>query len=224
MACARYRDALSEHAAGSPAPALEAHLPMCVDCRNELAVMRRMLAVADQQLAYLPKAEPSGNFVPQLRAAVIEAAARPVSRVAWRWPALATTAGIVLAFALFSVMRPSHEITAQVDVPSVPASALTAPREPASPPAIVARADRGTDTPPPRRRATRRTPAEPEVLIPPGEAQALLQWVALVNREHRVSTLLAAADASPSQTATLANIEIKPIEIVPLDPAINSGT
>jgi hypothetical protein len=72
-----------------------------------------------------------------------------------------------------------------------------------------------------RRPIARRKPAEPEVLVPPDEARALVQWVAQVNREQRVPALVA-ADRSAGQAAT--NIEIQPIEFVPLDVATNTGT
>jgi hypothetical protein len=69
-----------------------------------------------------------------------------------------------------------------------------------------------------------RIPAEPEVLVPPGETEALLRFVALVHREHLTPTSLAAAGEPSTDLAELALIDIKPLEIVPLDPAETSGT
>jgi hypothetical protein len=70
----------------------------------------------------------------------------------------------------------------------------------------------------------RRIPAEPEVLVPPGETEALLRFVALVHREHLRPTSLAAAGQPSADLAELALIDIKPLEIVPLDPAELTGT
>ena len=48
MACERYRDALTDVAAGEAATvAVEGHLVSCEACRAELLVLRRALAVAD---------------------------------------------------------------------------------------------------------------------------------------------------------------------------------
>jgi len=66
--------------------------------------------------------------------------------------------------------------------------------------------------------------AEPEVLVPPGETEALLRFVALVHREHLKTTSLAAAGQPSGDLAELASIDIQPLEIVPLDPAETSGT
>ena len=67
-------------------------------------------------------------------------------------------------------------------------------------------------------------PAEPEVLVPPGEAEALLRFVALVHRERLAPPALAAAGQPSADLAELASIDIQPLEIVPLDPAETSGT
>ena len=70
----------------------------------------------------------------------------------------------------------------------------------------------------------RRIPAEPEVLVPPGEAEALLRFVALVHRDRLAPTSFAAAGQPSADLAELASLDIQPREIVPLDPAEPSGT
>jgi hypothetical protein len=65
---------------------------------------------------------------------------------------------------------------------------------------------------------------EPEVLVPPGETEALLRFVALVHRQRLAPTSLAATGQPSADLAELALIDIKPLEIVPLDPAETSGT
>mgnify|MGYP001260768810 CR=1 FL=1 len=66
--------------------------------------------------------------------------------------------------------------------------------------------------------------AEPEVLVPPGEGEALLQLVALVQRERLVPLSLGAAGQPSPDLAELRPIDIQPLESVPLDPAENGGT
>jgi hypothetical protein len=78
--------------------------------------------------------------------------------------------------------------------------------------------------PRPRLVAGRATRAEPEVLVPPGEAEALLRLVALVHRERLTPDALGAVDRPSADLAELKPIDIKPLEIVPLDPAESSGT
>jgi hypothetical protein len=60
--------------------------------------------------------------------------------------------------------------------------------------------------------------------VPPGETEALLRFVALVHRQRLAPTSLAAAGQPSVDLAELAPIDIKPLEIVPLDPAETSGT
>ena len=67
-------------------------------------------------------------------------------------------------------------------------------------------------------------PPEPEVLVPPGETEALLRFVALVHRERMAPALFGAAGEPSAELAELAAIDIQPLEIVPLDPAETSGT
>ena len=64
----------------------------------------------------------------------------------------------------------------------------------------------------------------PEVLVPPGGAEALVRFVALVHSERLSPVALAAAGQPSADLAEPAPLEIKPIEIVPLDPAETSGT
>jgi hypothetical protein len=65
---------------------------------------------------------------------------------------------------------------------------------------------------------------QPEVIVAPGEAEALMRFVALVHRDRLAPTSLAAAGQPSPDLAELAPIDIQPLEIVPLDPAETSGT
>jgi len=60
--------------------------------------------------------------------------------------------------------------------------------------------------------------------VPPGQEEALLRFVAFMQRERVVPRALLTAGEPPSDLPEPAPIEIKPLEIVPLDPAETSGT
>jgi len=80
------------------------------------------------------------------------------------------------------------------------------------------------DVPTRSRSAGRRAiPAEPEVLVPPGEVEALLRFAEqLQGRSVPTDSLLVADLSGPLPEAKA--LEIAPLEIVPLDPAETSGT
>ncbi len=108
MACERFRDALTDVAAGAPAPAdVEAHLASCEACRAELAALRRALAVADAEMAGLLAAEPSPELAVRIRQAVAEAEPSPAWRFGWVWPATAAAATLLVALAVWVGRGPS---------------------------------------------------------------------------------------------------------------------
>ncbi len=238
MACERFLAGLREVAAGRPATSgISGHLESCPSCRAELAALRRGLALADQVLGEITSAEPS----PELRARIRQAAAAAeevASPRPWRWAGMAAAAAVVTAAGIAVLWHARRVATPPVQPPvalaspsrpSAPAAAAVGGR-PAGPEATTAgRASsaglRGPAIEAPRRpSAPSHRPAEPEVLVPPGGEEALMRFVALVH-ERRASppALMAAGQASPDLPEPSA-IEIKPLEIVPLDPAETSGT
>jgi hypothetical protein len=246
MSCERYRDALTDAAAGEPAsPALEAHLAACGRCRSELAELRGLMAAADESLSVLAAAEPSQALRARIRAAVAGSESAPALRWGFAWP---VAAAAVLALAAVGVWRATV-----VHGPVVPAvaegvrpapAAASTPRAAVTPP-VVSQGERPRTLPPPPRQAAApdtgdrggrsasaaasvrvargaRT-TEPEVLVPRGQQEALLQFVALVHRDCLVVPALAAAGAPSADLAEPAPIEIRPLEIAPLDPAEAQG-
>jgi len=231
-------------AAGAPAPApVEAHLAACEACRAELAELRRALAVADAEVATLVAAEPSPGLAARIRHAVAEAEPSSPWRFGWLWPATAAATTLLVALAVWVGRGPSPSPEARVAVdgkgPVIPrdlrlpgpeGSAI--PSDPSSPGSN--RAPRDDRAPavgdrrslPRARAATVGVPRDdsPEVLVPPGEAEALLRFVALVHRERLAPAVLVAAGQPSLDLAELTPIDIKPLEIVPLDPAESSGT
>jgi hypothetical protein len=230
MACERFRDALTDVAAGVPAPApLEAHLASCEGCQAELHRLRQALAVADAQMAGLVAAEPSPELLARIRQAVAEASPSPAWHLGWMWPATAAAATLLVALAVWVGRGPSPSPEARV---AVDGKGSAIPADPSSPGSNGApRDDRapavGDRRSPPRARAaTVGVPRDdaPEVLVPPGEGEALLRLVALVHRERLSPAGLGAAGQPSPDLAEPVPLEITPIEIVPLDAAETSGT
>jgi hypothetical protein len=226
MACERYRDTLSKVAAGGAAPAaFDAHLPGCDDCRAGLALLRQVLTIADQDLQQVAASEPSAGFVSRIRAAVKESGSAPAWRAGWLWPSLATAAALVLTIAIF-VKRAADEVTAptMAAAPEAQPASVPAPASVRVPTVAVAKDSGHAALPTQRRTPPRQLRAEPQVLVPPGESRALVQLIALVNRERLSPAALVAAEDTGARLTTPAPIEIKSIEIVPLDTAHNPGT
>jgi hypothetical protein len=227
MVCARFSNALSEVAAGGRLEAaLDAHLAGCAHCTKELAALRQLLAIADDELRLPATVEPSASFVPRIRAAVLETGSAPARHPLWLWPSLATAAALVMTIILFVAVRSQHQPILRVEKWQPPPAAQPAAalmREPASDSKIV----NANDAPvviSPRRTVQRRVLAEPAVLVPAGESRALVEFIDIVNRQKVASELLRTSDEPSAELAALTPITVKPIEIVPLDSAMNIGT
>ncbi|MEO6078436.1 MAG: hypothetical protein ABIQ86_01470 [Steroidobacteraceae bacterium] len=228
MACARYNDALSGVAAGGPVPAgLDAHLTGCAHCRSELALLRQVLDTADQELGQLSVAEPSAGHVPRIRAAVNESASDPAwrARAVWFWPSLATAAALVMTLMLFVENRSSPEPIAAIEPQGSRSPAAAPVPEPVRETVVATTTEERVIAAPSQLRTRRRiTPKEPQVLVPPGESRALIELIALVNRERIAPESLSASGEPSADLAGLTPITLQPIEIVPLDQAMNLGT
>lgn len=238
MSCERYRAELTGVAAGQPlSAATSAHLEACPSCRAELAALRRALAFADDTLGEIAGAEPSPALRARIRQAAADAAAVGEPRP-WRWAWVVAAAALVTAVGITALWRAGRMAT-----PRAQSLAGLASPSPSSPPIAATREGEsvGPEVTPAGRAsalglrsvatavrrgvsAPRRRPAEPEVLVPRGGEEALMRFVALVHeRKASPPALVAAGLASPDLPA-LADIKIKPLEIVPLDPAETPGT
>ena len=231
MACERYREALTDLAVGAPAAdGLEAHIATCAACREELGVLRRALEAVDADLRPLASAEPSPALAARIRRA---AADTEVDGWHLAFALRTLAAGVVLAALAFLVLRGHEPATTPVaSVTPRPQQADGTPAPPAPgkpeapPPPLAARAVEATRHPSALRQAAL---PESEVLVPPGQVEALLRLVVLVNRQRVASPSLAAVDQGSPDLAEprpidVGSIDITPLEIVPLDPAESAGT
>lgn len=247
MACERYRGALADVGAGAPVPAeFETHLAACPACRAELEAVQRALALADASLRDLLAAEAGPALRARIRKAVGEEAerVRDRRRLFWTWGTAPAIGIALMVLAALVVWRQAH-IPQPASGPSVvqsqgqPTGASMSRSAEATPPALPtpgASASSSTETSwgpqlvfgsdgrSPRARPstalTRAASAEPEVLVPAGEAEALLRFA--LELQHRLlepDSLLVADLAAPLPEPK--PIEIAPLEMVPLDP---SGT
>jgi hypothetical protein len=222
MACERYRDTLSDVAAGGPASAdVEAHLASCEMCRGELGTLRQALGFVDDEMTRLLAAAPSPDLTARIRTAAAESAAAESGWRLGRRFVLAAAAVVVVA-ALLVAQRGSQP------APATPATLATdAHPEPprGTPRATPAREPETTAVSlPPAARAGRseRARTEPEVLVPVGEAEALLRFAAGLQRRAVTSDSLLVADLSAPMPEPK-DVFIRPVEIVPLDPDEASG-
>jgi len=226
MPCERYRDALTDAAAGEPVTsALEAHLDGCAACRSELAALQRLIAAADDELSALATAEPSHALRARIRESVAESSPAAAFRWGFAWTA---TAAAVLALAVFGVWRepvargpvsPSVAVNAPPPAPALSPLAATSPaplpsesnHEAAS---GAARRDRRVERP------SRR--GEPAVLVPAGELDAVLRFASHLQARTVLPDSLIVADLSGSLPEPRP-LEIAPISIAALDLTDTSG-
>jgi hypothetical protein len=236
MSCERYGGALTDVAAGGPVPAeVEAHLDSCERCREELAGLRRVLAIAEAEMGHLVAAEPSPGLAARIRQSVATSDSSRAWRVGWLWPATAASAALLVAVAIWMVRATSPAGVAVDGRPAVTPRA-SRPAEEGSRtsevPEPTATSPRARALVPPREgseaatlrhphRAGRAVAAAPEVLVPPGEAEALVRFAAEVQRHAVTLNSILLADLSAPLTEPKA-IEIAPLEIEPL--SLDTGT
>jgi hypothetical protein len=231
MSCERCCDALTDVAAGGPAPAgLEAHLASCERCRDELAALRRGLAIADAEMARLAADEPSPALGARIRQAVAEREAAPAWRFGWVWPAVAAAVTLLVVLAVWLARAPSPEPRVALESrpsPSPGARGLGADARPAAPrgagSSVSREVERAGGSLGTRRGGVSRDD-RPEVLVPRGEPEALVRFAAIVHRDRHTPGAFATTGRPSADLAEPAALEIEPLEIVPLDPAETPGT
>ena len=233
MSCERFEGDLIDVAAGVPAaPGLEAHLEGCPACRARLDERRRVLEDVDHVLRARLGAEPS----PELAARVMSRLAEGDARAPWRpfWLAAVAAALGAALLAGWMARRPGGE------VPAGPREATTSPetrphqdgsrmmpsdRPNAPEPRAVTRPRAATARLAARapRRPAATQGAEPLVLLPPGQEDALRRFVANLGRGTQPApALLVAATSVEGAVEAPPLLDIPAVTVEPLsDPAVS---
>lgn len=229
MSCERSRKTLAGLAAGAAPPAdVDAHLAACVMCRAELDSLREGLALADAALREIVADTPGPQLARRIARAVAEEreSVRISSPALWRWVWTAASVGLLLVLSvawqrgwLTNAPAARHELAAAPISTPVPPTLVEASR----------RAPPGVDEPLQRATASARSPrggthegrvlAEPVVLVPPGEAEALQQFADELSGRIVDPDSLLVADPMRSVPAAVP-IRIEPLEIAPLQQTV----
>jgi hypothetical protein len=233
MSCERFEGERIDVAAGeSPSPALQAHLDGCAACRARLDEQRHVLGDVDRVLGARLSAEPSADFAARVRARVGETEPRRPWRPVWVAALAAALAAAVLAG--WMARRSDREVPAgppQAATVSEAQSRQDAPRvtpsdQPrrSSAPAVTSprvAATRVAATAP--RRVPAREGAEPLVLVPSGEEDALRRFVdSLRHGAQPAPPLLIAGTSVEGAVERPPLLEFPAVTIEPLpDPAVS---
>lgn len=222
--CAQARESMADAASGAlPSGHLAdfgVHLRDCAGCREEFHRTQTLLQAIDQGVSASVAAEPSPQLLSNIRQAI---AGQPYRAPMWlpRRASLAT-AGVcaVVAICLFAarILRNTHEIApryatnpvntsptpnhAAVDTIRVPPVELAN----SAPPRKPALAMRHGSVRRPRRPAP-----GPEVIVEPGQMQAIFQLIAATRRGQIDGGNLLSSEKKAAEP-----LEIKPIVIAPL--------
>jgi hypothetical protein len=213
--CEKYSGWITDAATGGLAPSREpellAHAAECEACREAYDHARQIAASVDRGVESLVSGEPSAHFNTRLRARIAEE--RTPARPSWAaWAPIAAAVFALAALLLILVLRAQRPIAPSIANNSRPASLSPQPSNPPSPSTAL-------NTPAPSATGRRtpaqhpKSPSQPEIIVPPGQLAAIMQFAAAIRSGHIDGDKLLAAEKQ-----TNAPLEIKPLEIVPLVP------
>jgi hypothetical protein len=224
--CARFReqmpDAASDSLSGGVRAAFDAHLVGCADCAKEFRCVQTLVQQIDRTLSVSLAVEPSSQLVANVRKSILQdVSLQQHGAATWRrWSAWVTAAGVCAAFAiLLFVARTSRKFSR----PTREAASVQTIAPPTSKPAMHPRANTVIEAAAqPRKPAlgfarhasVRRShgkSGEPEIIVEPGQMQAIFQLVAATQRRE-----VNGADLLVSQKEADEPLEIKPLTIAPL--------
>lgn len=228
MRCERYEQDLTVGAAGGAiTPDLEAHLEGCVACRGRLAEKQALVGRIDAVLTSHLEAEPSAGLRRRVIARVVEVE-RARRRMAPRVAAAALAAGLAMALLAGGLAHRSPETSSEratATGPNVPAGgAIKTERVvpvPSLPTAGAVLTPPGVRRRSPPAAARPAAAPEPEVLVPPGQEEALRRFAASLREDAGTPRPLLRATATvESPVAPPSLIEIPVLASEPLsDPA-----
>jgi len=220
MPCESYKRALSEAAAGAAlgstmSSALRSHLNSCAGCRAFLAQEQALFAYIDAGLRIVANSEVPPSLIPSVRARLSE---QPTRR---RWilvPAtIAVAACLVAVFVLVrignrTIQPTTTSVQSAMNAPSHKAVAV--PRNPENTALSITKSAASRHS-----LQTRSTePAEPLVLVPASQKEAVDYLLATLQRSRKDREVLIAQaqDREPVPTP-ISPIAIVPMEIKPLE-------
>lgn len=212
MSCHRYEAILKELALGVPTtPEVDAHLDECVRCRDWLADERRLLAAVQWTLEGPMDAKPSEDFLGQVRKRL----ARERMVRSWDWPAWmpAVAASVVIGLGVVAIQR-----RGEVAKREPPPRAVVTPQSPAT---TVTPATSSPSRTSVSRHTASAAPARSvalEVLVEPGQSEALAQALRAVSNDRRrptfvVVSLDAEAPLPSLRSRDLPRFETKRLEV-----------
>jgi hypothetical protein len=198
--------------------AFEAHVQECAGCREEYERVRALLEAIDHGVMAQAIAEPSPEFVARVRRRI--AAEDAPAKASWlRWAPVAAAVTVAVFAGGLWMMQPRNSAPRRV---ATNASAVNQPATVNHRAPTLARSVAKVTTPKPKpefasvRRAAmpkrQRIERGPEVLVPPGQGKALLQFAALLRNGKLDGARLIAEEQKTGQL-----IEIKPLVIAPLE-------
>ena len=226
MACERYKVSLADAALGELEPApeaeLRAHLENCAACRAAFDAERRLVAAIDWGVAASVAAEPSPELAARVRQRIeaVRVPARPWFAGSWigRWVPAAAGALVVLALVTMWLARrePARPGTPE-SAKNVPSqhhsqSGARVPDESVTPRVRPVGSAAGSRRPHIVRKVVLKA-AEAEVLVPPGQREAILQLYEAVRSRRADAASLLAKRGSLEPVA----LKIAPLEVAALD-------
>lgn len=229
MSCERYRswmtDAAADELPENRCTELENHARECAACRQELQLVRTILEAIDLGVIAQTAAEPSPRLMEQVRQRIRDEA----SVASWwnaRWvPAVACAAVLIVAASLWTLWPRNgtpHGLTASSAPPATaqgarPATVLTAkpkvtPERHGSMVALARPARKLNVRRLERQRAALEVPEVPEVIVQPGQMEAVMRFAQALNSGQIDGAKLLADWKAADQP-----LEIKPLVIAPLE-------
>ncbi|HKW89138.1 MAG TPA: zf-HC2 domain-containing protein [Candidatus Acidoferrales bacterium] len=196
----------------------DAHVQSCAGCRAEFERTKALVLAIDGSVVGSVAGEPSPDFIARVRRWI--ATQTMSGKTTWPWavPAIACAAAIILAVS-FGQFWPRGNQPRSVQTPASGDSSLAAAThtEPSPPITLEHAGIRGGKAHDGAirevaARKSQRVEREPEVLVPPGQGEALLQFAAAI-RSGKIDGVKLMADLKAAGQP----IEIKPLVIAPLE-------
>ncbi|HTS12369.1 MAG TPA: hypothetical protein VMH00_09650 [Candidatus Limnocylindrales bacterium] len=221
--CGKYSEWLKDAALGElnarSDRELLAHAAQCDACRDAYQHAREVGAFVDRAVESLVEGEPSAQFATRLRARIAEEGTR--RRLGWwAWALIATTATAAVVALLTLSRTPLRPVPGPQFTTNVPAQPTARTPLPITPPAPG-----GAQTHPvavhtpttARHRVPDRAAlaAQPEVIVQPGQLDAIAQFADAIHAGRIDADQLVASEDRVAKPLEINPIEIKPLEQPP---------